>query len=90
MRRKKVKTNAFWCVLLLIFLTGNIENFLKTFVGTSDDFTESVANLDLDDDVSGPSSRNKGLKYMSQLVSDVFSCVALITLIRPIGTHREP
>ncbi|KAI0320747.1 MCM2/3/5 family-domain-containing protein [Amylostereum chailletii] len=45
-----------------------IEGFLRTFVGVGGDFTDGIANMDIvDEDDDGPASRNKGLKYMSQL-----------------------
>ncbi|KAI0042683.1 MCM-domain-containing protein [Auriscalpium vulgare] len=45
-----------------------IEDFLKTFVGTSQGLEDGIAGMDLmDDDEDLDAPRSKGLKYMSQL-----------------------
>ena len=47
--------------------TEKITNFLENYLGTSGDFEDGLAHMDLEDD-SGPAARYRGHKYMSQLV----------------------
>ncbi|VDC06692.1 unnamed protein product [Peniophora sp. CBMAI 1063] len=43
-----------------------ITNFLENYLGTSGDFEDGLAHMDLEDD-EGPAARYRGHKYMSQL-----------------------
>ena len=52
--------------------TEKITNFLENYLGTSGDFEDGLAHMDLEDD-AGPAARYRGHKYMSQLVRPFYS-----------------
>lgn len=66
-----------------------ITNFLENYLGTSGDFEDGLAHMDLDDD-AGPAARFRGHKYMSQLVRSVVQSCEIITDWFDIATDCEP
>jgi len=68
-----------------------IGDFLSKFVGpASSDVTDGIADMDIGDQDSDPETeRMRGLKYMSQLVRQLYISFS-VRLSSSAATYREP